>query len=469
LFQTPAGAASWVAADLAGGIEEFGEYSVGHTQLLGVRGMLAPRRHDRRALCAGGAVALFAVLLAACGAGQPTPLPASSRPTSSGPTSSGASASAGASATAAVSVRPTELAAVSISLKLIVSGLPNSIGVSVAPGDPRLFIIGQKGQIVIVDGGKTAGTFLDISGRISCCGERGLLGLAFHPYYASNGRFFVRYTDPAGDVRISEFHVTSDPNKADAASEKVLLTIPHPSFANHNGGRIVFGPDGYLYIGTGDGGSGGDPNNHGQSLSTLLGKMLRIDVDHTSGSVPYAIPPTNPFAGQSGKLGEIFSYGLRNPYSFSFDRLTGDLWIGDVGQDLWEEVDRAPASTGGGNGLDYGWSVMEGSHCYKPSSGCDTSGLTLPLAEYTHGNGDSIGCAIIGGYVYRGTAQPGLYGRYFFADECSGHIWDVGAAGPLPQTPQLLLSSGLNIDGWGQDVSGELYVVASNGGLYQLV
>ena len=357
----------------------------------------------------------------------------------------------------------------SISLKAVVSGLPSPIGVSIAPGDPRLFVIGQAGRIVIVQGGKVTGTFLDISARMSCCGERGLLGLAFHPQYASNGRFFVRYTDPAGDLRISEFHVGSNPDVADGASETILLTIPHRTYANHNGGRIVFGPDGYLYIGTGDGGSGGDPNNHGQSLATLLGKMLRIDVDHASGGSPYAIPSTNPFVGQPGELGEIFAYGLRNPYSFSFDRLTGDLWIGDVGQDLWEEVDRAPASTGGGAGIDYGWSVMEGNHCYKPATGCHTAGLTPPLAEYAHGAGDSIGCAIIGGYVYRGTAHPELYGRYFFGDECSGHLWDVSAAGPLTQQPQLLLSSGLSIDGWGEDAGGELYLVASNGTLYQLV
>jgi glucose/arabinose dehydrogenase len=363
---------------------------------------------------------------------------------------------------------PTEVPAVTISLKTVVSGLPSPIGVSSAPGDPRLFVIGQSGKIVIVKNGKAAGTFLDISGRISCCGERGLLGLAFHPHYASNGLFFVRYTDPAGDVRISEFHVGSSPDQADATSERILLTIPHPNFANHNGGRIEFGPDGYLYIGTGDGGSGGDPNNHGQSLATLLAKMLRIDVDHASGGKPYTIPPTNPFVGRAGALPEIFAYGLRNPYGFSFDRLTGDLWIGDVGQDLWEEVDRATAASGGGRGLDYGWSIMEGNHCYKPSTGCKTAGLTLPLAEYTHGAGDSIGCAIIGGYVYRGSAHPELEGRYFFGDECSGHIWDVTAAGPATQSPQLLLSSKVNIDGWGQDSSGELYVVASNGNLYQL-
>ncbi len=357
---------------------------------------------------------------------------------------------------------------VPISLESVVGGLPSPIGISTAPNDPRLFVIGQKGQILIVTGRKVTGTFLDIANRISCCGERGLLGLAFHPKYAANGRFFVRYTDRAGDVRISEFHVGADPNRADASSEKILLTIPHPNFANHNGGRIDFGPDGYLYIGTGDGGSGGDPNGHGQSLDTLLGKLLRIDVDTSGGGKPYGLPADNPFVGQTGKLGEIYSYGLRNPYSFSFDRATGDLWIGDVGQDLYEEIDRATSTAGRGNGANFGWKVMEANHCYSPRSDCIREGLVLPLAEYAHGASDSVGCAVIGGYVYRGTAHPELTGRYFFGDECSGFIWDVTAAGPAPQTPQKLLASGLNIDGWGQGADGELYLVAANGVLYGL-
>ena len=378
----------------------------------------------------------------------PTPLPTLARPT---PTKA-----------------PATLSTSQVSLTRLVAGLSNPIAVSSA-GDGRLFVVEQTGKIVIVQSGAITGTFLDVTSLISCCGERGLLGLAFHPQYAANGRFFVRYTDTAGNVGISEFHVSSDPNVADPSSGKLLLTIPHPSFANHNGGVIAFGPDGYLYIGTGDGGSGGDPNNHGQSLSTLLGKLLRIDVDHTSGSASYAIPAGNPFAGQAGLDGEIFAYGLRNPYSFSFDRQTGDLWIGDVGQDLWEEVDRATAASGGGRGANFGWSVMEATHCYKPATGCSTAGKVLPIAEYGHGANDSIGCAIIGGFVYRGTANPALAGRYFFGDNCSGTIWDIAAAGPASQAPHALLSSGLNITGWGQGADGELYVVASNGGLYHLV
>jgi glucose/arabinose dehydrogenase len=411
------------------------------------------------------AFAIVPAVAAACGTSPTTPAASGSGFVSIAPPAT-ATATALATAPAATAV-PTPLVAVSISLSPIASGFTSAIGVSSAPGDSRLFVIQQTGQVLIVSGGKKVGTFLDISTRMSCCGERGLLGLAFHPNYAGNGRFFVRYTIPSGDVRLSEFHVSSSPNKADPASEKVILTIPHPSYANHNGGRIEFGPDGYLYIGTGDGGSGGDPNNHGQALNTLLGKLLRIDVDHAAAGLAYAIPDGNPFIGQAGKRGEIWSYGLRNPYTFSFDRETHDLWIADVGQDAYEEVDLARAAGGGGRGVNYGWSVMEGNHCYKPATGCDATGMAPPLAEYAHGSGDSIGCAIIGGYVYRGTAHPQLYGRYFFGDYCSGRIWDVAAAGPVQQTPQELPGSGLQITGWGQDVNGELYVTATNGVLYQ--
>jgi glucose/arabinose dehydrogenase len=428
---------------------------------------------------AASALALIPLLVAACGTGAATPpIPPSTgsglvsvappETASPAPSASPAATSSAAAASPETTAEPTPVAPVSISLKKIATGLSGAIGLSTASGDKRLFVIRQTGQVVIVSDGKVAGTFLDISSRISCCGERGLLGLAFHPGYASNGRFFVRYTNPSGNLQISEFHVSSDPGRADAASERKILTIPHPSFGNHNGGRIEFGPDGFLYIGTGDGGSGGDPNNHGQSLNTLLGKMLRIDIDTTSGGLAYAIPSSNPFAGQSGKRGEIWSYGLRNPYTFSFDGKTGDLWIADVGQNKYEEVDRALASTGGGAGINYGWRTMEGNHCYSPATGCNQSGMTLPLTEYSHGNSDSIGCAIVGGYVYRGSAHPALGGRYLFGDYCTGRIWDVEAAGPASQVPHPLLSSGIRITGWGQDSSGELYLTSESGTLYQI-
>jgi glucose/arabinose dehydrogenase len=420
------------------------------------------------------AVAFAALLVAGCGSAAATPVPTPT-PTPTPTATPVPTPTPAPTPTPTPTPEPTPTPVptiappVTISFETVVSGLPSPIGATSAPGDLRLFVIGQGGQVTIVSDGKIAGTFLDISGRISSGGERGLLGLAFHPRYASNGRFFVRYTNKAGNLVISEFHVSSDPDKADPASEKILLTIPHPNFANHNGGRIEFGPDGYLYIGTGDGGSGGDPNNHGQSLNTLLGKMLRIDVDNPAEGKAYGIPADNPFVGQDGALPEIFAYGLRNPYTFSFDRLTGDLWIADVGQNKYEEIDRATAADGGGNGANFGWRRMEGNHCYDPAGNCQTEGMVLPLAEYAHGTNDSTGCAVIGGYVYRGTESPELFGRYFFGDECSGTVWDVTADGPAKQPPQKLLSTGVSIVGWGQDADGEIYLLATNGKLYHLV
>jgi glucose/arabinose dehydrogenase len=447
------------------------------------------RRHDsnppHKTLLAALA-ALILVLAAACGNGQATPTTSTSGfasvapPATASPTPDATATGAGetpASPNVSTSATPppaagtgsaATLTPVTISLTSVVGGLPRPIAVSNA-GDGRLFVVDQAGKILIVNGGAVTGTFLDIGSRVATTGsERGLLGLAFHPKYASNGLFFVRYTIASGDVRISRFHVGADPNKADPASEKVIITIPHRLHANHNGGVIAFGPDGYLYIGTGDGGGSGDPNNNGQNLGVLLGKMLRLDVDHTSTGLNYAIPSTNPFAGQAGRRGEIWAYGLRNPYGFSFDRKTGDLWIGDVGQNLYEEVDRATAAAGLGRGANYGWSVMEANHCFKPGVGCKSAGKVLPIAAYGHGAGDSNGCAIQGGYVYRGTAHPELAGRYFVSDYCSGRIWDLAASGPATQTLQLLLLSKLKVTGWGEGTDGELYVVATNGGLYRL-
>jgi glucose/arabinose dehydrogenase len=428
------------------------------------------------------AVALGLALVAACGGPQPTPAtqtngltsilpPVTASPSidaGASPTPF-ASPSTGASSTAPAAGGTAVLPPVTISFEQVVHGLPRAIGV-VNAGDGRLFVIDQDGKILIVKGNAVTGTFLDITDRVATSGsERGLLGVAFHPNYASNGRFFVRYTAASGDVRISEFQVTADPDKANPKSEKLLITVPHRLFANHNGGTIAFGPDGYLYIGTGDGGSGGDPYGNGQNLKALLGKMLRIDVDHTSSGRNYAIPADNPFAGQAGKLGEIWAYGLRNPYGYSFDRETGDLWIADVGQNIWEEVDRATVADGLGRGANYGWNVMEGTHCYKPATKCSTAGKARPIAEYTHGSRDSIGCSIIGGYVYRGAAHPELAGRYFFSDYCSGTIWDLTAAGPSSQTPQMLFSTRLSIYGWGQGADGELYLLATNGIMFHLL
>jgi glucose/arabinose dehydrogenase len=328
-------------------------------------------------------------------------------------------------------------------------------------GSGRIFVAEQGGGIYIVQGGALISTpFLDISGLVSGGSEQGLLGLAFHPDYPADNRVFVDYTNTSGTTIVSSFTVDpASPDIVNAGSEVPIITIAQP-YANHNGGTIQFGPDGYLYIALGDGGSGGDPQNNGQSRNTLLGKILRIDVDHTSGGRNYAIPGSNPFAGGGG-LGEIWLYGLRNPFRFSFDRSTGDLWIGDVGQNAFEEIDVARAGVGG---LNFGWRLMEGNHCYNPSSGCPTSGLTLPVVEYPH----DFGCAVIGGNVYRGSAYPLLKGGYVFSDECSGITWALAAGGSGPQALVQVAGASAGIAGYGESEAGELYAAALGGQLYRV-
>ncbi|MDA1280663.1 MAG: PQQ-dependent sugar dehydrogenase, partial [Chloroflexi bacterium] len=263
--------------------------------------------------------------------------------------------------------------------------------------------------------------FLDISARVSTQGnEEGLLGLAFHPAYASNGYFFVYYSaaNPRRSV-LSRFTVSANPEIADPVSETIILEVPQP-FSNHNGGSLVFGPDGYLYLGLGDGGSGGDPQGHGQNPTTLLGSIIRIDVDTTSNTKKYGIPAGNPFAtspdGPNDPRPEIWAYGLRNPWRFSFDRTSGDLWVGDVGQNAWEEVNVVES---GGN---YGWNILEGKHCFEPSSNCNPTGTILPITEYSHSGGN---CSVTGGHVSRSSAIPELTGVYLYADYCSGRIWGL--------------------------------------------
>ena len=280
----------------------------------------------------------------------------------------------------------------------------------------------------------------------------GLLGVAFHPAFAQNQRFYVNYVRLLGTGQIqsviAEYLVSAaDANRADPASERILLTVNQP-FTNHKGGQLAFGPDGFLYIGLGDGGSGGDPQGNGQNLQTYLGKMLRIDVDHTSGALPYAIPADNPFVAGGG-LPEIWAYGLRNPFRFSFDTATGLLFVGDDGQNAYEEIDILQK---GGN---YGWNVMEGLHCYSPATGCNMTGLALPIAEYSH----SEGVAVIGGYVYHGTAIPALAGSYVFGDYAAGKIWRLTQDSSGAWQRVLLLSGGPTISSFGRDSAGELYVV----------
>ena len=337
----------------------------------------------------------------------------------------------------------------------VASGLNIPVGFAHA-GDDRLFILERSGRIRIFQAGVLKPEpHLDITDRVRGGGEQGLLGLAFHPQYSSNGYFYVNYTDQDGNTHISQFTVRSDhPDLANPDSEKQILFIAQP-FPNHNGGALVFGPDGYLYIGLGDGGSGGDPLGNGQSLDTLLGKILRIDIN---GGDPYAIPADNPFADGGGRA-EIWAYGLRNPWRFAFDRLTGDLYIGDVGQNQYEEIDFQPALSQGGE--NYGWNILEGSACYA-SNQCQTAGMTPPVFTYAHEMG---GCSVTGGVVYRGVAMPEWQGVYLFGDYCSGSV-----AGLLPAAnwQQAWLFSGLgNISSFGEDAAGEVYLADLSGAIYQ--
>ena len=346
-----------------------------------------------------------------------------------------------------------------LTARLVVSGLRDPLDLqSVREDRERVYVVEQDGRILVVRNGQVqAAAFLDVSDRISSGGERGLLGLAFHPRFAQNRRFFVNYTDPRGDTRISEFQAASA-DAADAATERVLLRVAQP-FSNHNGGGLAFGSDGYLYIGLGDGGSGGDPLGNGQRLDTLLGKMLRVDVD---GGPPYAVPPDNPFRSTPGAQPEIWAFGLRNPFRFAFDRATGELYIGDVGQGAVEEVDVAGPRAGG---LNYGWNVTEGSQCYSPSRGCSKAGITFPVYEYDH----SQGCSITGGVVYRGCRMPDLAGTYFLGDFCRGSIRSFRYAGGQATDVRLWSLAGVrSVSSFGLDADGEVYVVDYDGGLYRL-
>ena len=326
-------------------------------------------------------------------------------------------------------------------------------------------MVSQKGLIYVfknTSSVKSAKIFLDIQDKVKYGGELGLLGLAFHPDYKNNGYFYVNYTasDPLRSV-IARYTVRpKNRNSADKNSERILLEVNQP-YSNHNGGQIAFGTDGYLYIALGDGGSGGDPLNNGQKRSALLGKMLRIDVDCTSGNKNYCIPPENPFVGNTqGYKEEIYAYGLRNPWRFSFDPVTGWMWAGDVGQNSWEEIDIIE------KGKNYGWRIMEGNHCYNPSSDCNTSGLTLPIWEYRHE--DHGNCSITGGYVYRGTKFSELYGKYIYGDYCSGRIWALSYDGTNTATNTLLLKEDIEISSFGIDEDNELYICDLNGKVYKL-
>ena len=399
---------------------------------------------------------MAALLLVACGSPTGSPQPSASFRGTPSPSSVAPSASL------PPSIGPLE----GISLEPVTSGLSYPVGITNADdGSGRLFVNELTGRIRVInpDGTLRAADFVDLSDRLVAGGEQGLLGVAFHPDFAANGRLFVHYSR-AGDgaTVVSELTASADRSTASAASERILFTYDQP-FANHNGGQIAFGPDGYLYIGLGDGGSGGDPFGNGQNLQTLLGKILRIDVDATPApDKEYAIPDGNPYAAggvaPEAGLPEIWAYGLRNPWRFSFDRATGDLYIGDVGQNAWEEVDRQPADSRGGE--NYGWNAYEASHCFSSCEGVSAVG---PIAEYGHDRG----CSVTGGYLYRGTRQPAMLGTYLFGDYCSGTIFTLPADG---LTAAHLADTGLQISSFGEGEDGEIYLAdLGAGGVYRVL
>lgn len=331
----------------------------------------------------------------------------------------------------------------------VATGLESPVHMASPPGDPRLFIVEQAGRIRILEDGELLDTpFLDIRARVGAGGERGLLSVAFHPNYAANGYFYVNFTDLGGDTRVERFRVSGSPDRADPTSATLVLSVAQP-YSNHNGGHVLFGPDGYLYVGMGDGGSGGDPHGHAQNPATLLGALLRLDVD---GGEPYAIPADNPHAAGGGR-GEIWAIGLRNPWRIAFDPPTGTLWIADVGQGAREEVNAVAADA---PGLNYGWNVLEGTRCY--TAPCDASDMIAPVHEYPHPDG----CSITGGVVYRGTALPGLAGHYFYSDYCAGFIRSFRLQDGTVRDHRDWNIGGLSqVTSFGVDRAGELYVAAA--------
>jgi glucose/arabinose dehydrogenase len=380
------------------------------------------------------------------------------------PTTQQVQVTAGATASASVTYAAT--APLALALQEVASGLSVPIFLTAPPGDSRLFIIERAGRIRVVQNGSLLATpFLDISSLTTTSGERGLLSMAFHPQYASNGYFFLYYTNLAGDIVIERRQVSAgNANVADPLSALTIITIPHPTFSNHYGGLLSFGPDGYLYAGTGDGGSAGDPPGNAQNTNVLLGKLLRLDVNASSVAQPYAIPPGNPFAGTAGARGEIWAYGLRNPWRYAFDVPAQLLYIADVGQANLEEVDVRPVGQAGNN---YGWNIMEGTQCFN-STGCNQAGLVLPAIEYGHDTAG--GCSITGGYVYRGTALPELAGHYLYSDYCSGWLKSFTYSnGTASAVTNWNVTNVGNILSFGQDAQNELYMLSGTGKVYKVV
>jgi hypothetical protein len=351
-----------------------------------------------------------------------------------------------------------------LTVREVAAGLSNPLYLTAPPGDARLFVVEQPGRIRVVEGGHLLPEpFLDITAKVLSGGERGLLSLAFHPDYATNGRFYVYYTDLNGDITVERYSVSSDRNVADAASAALVLSVPHRLAGNHNGGLVRFGPDGMLYLGTGDGGGAGDPQGNAQNVASLLGKLLRIDVDR---GAPYAVPGDNPFVGRSDARGEVWALGLRNPWRFAFDAATERLYVADVGQNRVEEVSVAGASEGGVN---YGWNRMEANECFGSDS-CDRNGLRLPVVQYSHDGG---ACSVTGGYVYRGQTPglAGVRGHYFYSDYCAGWLRSirVGSDGTVADERTWPVPELGNVLSFGEDSAGELYILSASGRVFQLV
>ena len=346
---------------------------------------------------------------------------------------------------------------VRLRLEIVASGLDNPVHLTAPRGDRRLFVVEQSGRIRIVQDGQLLSVpFLDISSKVNSGGESGLLGLAFDPAYHDNGFLYVDYTDRNDDTAVERYQLSADPQQADPASASLVLGVSQP-YRNHNGGHVLFGPDGMLYVAMGDGGSAGDPHGHGQNRNSLLGKLLRIDI----GTEPYAIPGDNPFVGQSDARGEIWAYGLRNPWRVAFDPADGLLYIADVGQNQTEEVNVMPAGTGW---LNYGWNIMEGAQCYQ-TAGCARSGLTSPVVTYTNADG---ACSVIGGIVYRGEEIPELRGHYFYGDYCAGWVRSFRYAnGQLSKQYAWQLGPVGQILSFGEDAAGAMYLLSANGNVYR--
>ena len=437
----------------------------------------AVRKTGRTALVSKlGAFAVLviagAMLVSACGddeadtatngePGTPIPSPTVTTPAPT-PTAAPASTVASTPTLAPAVSTPQPPVEGAYGLEEVGAGFAKPLYLAYAPGDAgeRLFIVEQNGTIAILSNGRRQEPlFLDIRSRVgSRANEQGLLSMAFDPEYAANGIFYVNYTDKGGTTVVARYRVSADnPDAADVDSEEVLLRVGQP-YGNHNGGQIKFGPDGYLYIGMGDGGSGGDPQGHGQNLETLLGAMLRIDV-RTGGG--YAVPADNPFVGQEGARPEIWNWGQRNPWRFSFDRLTGDLFMADVGQNKWEEVHFQPADSAGGE--NYGWNRFEGNEPY--GRGGSREGMEFPIAVY----GRSEGCSVTGGYVYRGHNLPALAGNYIFGDYCSGIVWTLTPQADGTWLRTVLLQAPSEITSFGEDADGEVYVIIRTGTIYRIV